>query len=175
MLMPSQTLPKELESTVLIRFHDCDPFGHLNNTHYINYFMDARLDQVATAYDLNILERVHTDNENWFVTKTQIQYLLPARFNEQVRIRTCLIGFTERVTTIEGQMISFDGTRLLAMVWTDFMFVDTITGHPKRHSLELMDFFRVICVDRVYDPQGFGARVKEAKRELRHAPVGHKP
>jgi acyl-CoA thioester hydrolase len=30
-------LSKELESTAVIRFQDCDPFGHLNNARYIDY------------------------------------------------------------------------------------------------------------------------------------------
>ena len=31
-----------LQSTVKIRFQDCDPFNHLNNAAYLNYFVNAR-------------------------------------------------------------------------------------------------------------------------------------
>ena len=30
-----------------VRFQDCDPFGHLNNARYIDYFLNARQDQIA--------------------------------------------------------------------------------------------------------------------------------
>jgi acyl-CoA thioester hydrolase len=29
-----------LESKAIIRFSDCDPFNHLNNSSYINYFFN---------------------------------------------------------------------------------------------------------------------------------------
>ena len=32
-------LPNTLQSTVKIRFQDCDPFNHLNNAAYLNYFV----------------------------------------------------------------------------------------------------------------------------------------
>ena len=48
--------PTELESTAVIRFQDCDPFGHLNNARYIDYFLNARQDQIAAAYGLALYE-----------------------------------------------------------------------------------------------------------------------
>ncbi len=33
---------KEPETQIVIRFQDCDPFGHLNNARYIDYFVNAR-------------------------------------------------------------------------------------------------------------------------------------
>ena len=39
-----QTLPKELESEVVARFQDCDPFGHLNNARYMDYFINIPAD-----------------------------------------------------------------------------------------------------------------------------------
>ncbi len=39
-------LKKIIESKVKIRFPDCDPFNHLNNSKYIDYFINAREDQL---------------------------------------------------------------------------------------------------------------------------------
>ncbi len=36
------TTSKLWESKVLIRFSDCDPFNHLNNARYIDYFINAQ-------------------------------------------------------------------------------------------------------------------------------------
>ena len=46
--------PQLLESSHLIRFPDCDPFNHLNNARYLDYFINAREDQVWDAYGINI-------------------------------------------------------------------------------------------------------------------------
>jgi acyl-CoA thioester hydrolase len=164
-------LPKELESTTTIRFQDCDPYGHLNNARYIDYFMNARVDHVAAAYNFHIFDRMSTDNEAWIVTHTQIRYVWPARFNEQVLIRTRLLDVSERVLLLEAQMVSADGTRLLALAWIEFMIVDAATGRPKRHSPELMAFFESVRVDGGYDPQGFNEHVAEVKRQLRRGVI----
>ncbi|MDB5230478.1 MAG: acyl-CoA thioesterase, partial [Chitinophagaceae bacterium] len=50
-MAPYQKLP---ESTIKIRFHDCDPFNHLNNSRYIDYMMAARSDQLALYYQFDM-------------------------------------------------------------------------------------------------------------------------
>ena len=47
-------LPNTLQSTVKIRFQDCDPFNHLNNAAYLNYFVNAREDQILEQYGIDI-------------------------------------------------------------------------------------------------------------------------
>ena len=39
-------LEKTIESKVKIRFPDCDPFNHLNNSKYIDYIINAREDHL---------------------------------------------------------------------------------------------------------------------------------
>ena len=50
------TLPKVVTSTTKIRFQDCDPFNHLNNGSYINYFINHREDQLIIHYDIDIYD-----------------------------------------------------------------------------------------------------------------------
>ena len=47
-------VPKVLESNMKIRFQDCDPFNHLNNAAYLNYFMNAREDHLIENYGIDI-------------------------------------------------------------------------------------------------------------------------
>ena len=49
-----QATSKFWESKVLIRFSDCDPFNHLNNARYIDYFINAREDQLLANINFNI-------------------------------------------------------------------------------------------------------------------------
>ena len=48
-------LPNKLQSAVKIRFQDCDPFNHLNNAAYLNYFVNAREDQISKHYGIDIV------------------------------------------------------------------------------------------------------------------------
>src|SRR5436190_23413254 len=97
-------LPKDLETTALIRFQDCDPFQHLNNARYIDYFMNAREDQLKQFYNFDIFKETQRTGQGWVVTKNQLAYLHPAMLQEQVLIRTLLVQMTETVLVIEGMM-----------------------------------------------------------------------
>ena len=70
------SLPKQLESTTKIRFQDCDPFRHLNNARYTDYFMNAREDQLAQFYgnwlhEGQYLDPVMRDIEAFLVSSQQ--------------------------------------------------------------------------------------------------------
>lgn len=45
---------KTPESRVKVRFPDCDPFNHLNNSRYLDYIMTARGDQLIEHYGFDI-------------------------------------------------------------------------------------------------------------------------
>ena len=54
----SMNLPKIVSSQTKIRFQHCDPFNHLNNGSYIDYFMNHREDQLIMHYDIDIYKMV---------------------------------------------------------------------------------------------------------------------
>ena len=86
----------ELKSVMRVRFPDCDPFGHLNNARYVDYFQNARTEHLEDFYGFRVIP---TDDENaqtWVSTKNQIAYLNPANLMEDVVIRTKLIAFNNR-------------------------------------------------------------------------------
>lgn len=166
-MIGEQELPKELESTALVRFQDCDPFRHLNNARYIDYFMDARDDQLTQFYDFRIFEVVQQTNQAWVVSKTQIAYLAPAAMMEQVLIRTRLIRLTDTALVVEGEMLDSAGKRLKSVCWIEFAFVGLATGRPVAHPEEFMTRFGAVVVDGVYMADGFGARVEALKGQYR--------
>ncbi len=61
--MKSKFYSKEPVSNVVIRFQDCDPFGHLNNARYIDYFINAREGHLVEYYNLDIYERQNNQRE----------------------------------------------------------------------------------------------------------------
>ena len=80
--------PQLLESSHLIRFPDCDGFNHLNNARYLDYFINAREDQVWDAYDINIYHMAKAEGKSWVVGSNQIAYLKPAMLMETVVIQS---------------------------------------------------------------------------------------
>jgi acyl-CoA thioester hydrolase len=142
--------------------------GHLNNARYLDYFLNAREDQVAEHYAMNMGEMAREQQAAWVITKHHISYLKPARQGAVVRICTQLIHFDNSNLVVEMQMRNEDGSKLLALLWSEMTFVQMPAGTRTDHSNQLMDLLEQIDVDEVdYDPDGFDERVKKVRQQLK--------
>ena len=160
-----QVTIKEPESLVLARFQDCDPFGHLNNARYIDYFLNARQDQIVQHYNLRIPD--NSQKASWVVSKTQIAYVRPVQVMEEVLIRTRLIHFAETSLVVEGLMMDKEARHLKSIIWFEFVYISLVNGRPAKHDNRLMDLFRSVAISGEYDPDGFNRRVEDVRLQLR--------
>jgi YbgC/YbaW family acyl-CoA thioester hydrolase len=163
----SQPLPKVLENTVLIRFQDCDPYGHLNNARYIDYFLNARQDQLAQYYDFHIFADGRLMNHNWVVSKTHIAYLQPAGIMEETVVTTCLIQMGQRSLVVEAVMLDKSRRRVKAFAWIEFIYFSLDSGRAASHPENLMDFFKAVIVNDIFEPDGFNQRAEAVRNEYR--------
>ncbi len=138
------TLPKLLESKVKIRFQDCDPFNHLNNAAYINYFINAREDQISENYHLDIYKMARTQGISWVVGSNQITYIKPAFLMEEVVISTQLIYFNETQLQVELRMWNKDKTEIKAVMWSTFVHFNLLKQKREEHSDDLMQLFTTV-------------------------------
>ncbi len=151
-------------SQVLIRFQDCDPFGHLNNARYLDYFMNAREEHLAEFHGLDIYERQKQCGENWVVLGHQIAYLAPVRMREKVRIRTCLLEFGARELLMEGQMLGLSGEMPRAMLWTRFAYFSLAQGRSLPHPPDILDFLTGIRLPgQEVERKSFTRRLAQAR------------
>lgn len=150
---------KTLTSTLKIRFHDCDPFNHLNNSRYIDYIISERSEQLLDNYDLDIYRLAREKGIGWATFQTQISYLTPAVVGEEVTIQTRLLVYSEKSLLLEGLMWSKDGTVLKAVMWTKLAHFDIITQKSLSHAPDLLRFFEQI-VNPLPEKVLFETRVK---------------
>ncbi|MBC6991122.1 acyl-CoA thioesterase [Hymenobacter sp. BT491] len=162
------------ETTYRVHFQDCDMMGHLNNARYLDYFLNAREDHTTEHYALNLGQVASTLGASWVITKHHISYLRPALHSETVRIKSQLIHFDNSNLVVEMQMLSEDGTRLKALLWSEMTFVKVSTGTRTDHSDDLMDMLGEVDVEDVsYDPDGFDDRVRSLRKQLKRERAGH--
>ncbi len=154
---------KHPKSQVVVRFQDCDAFGHLNNARYIDYFLNARDDHLRAYYQFDLVQHAHTQRANWVVTHHEIAYLRPALPGETVTIRTALIDVTDGRLKVEGLMFDEAEQVLKAALWTTFRYVDLASGRPARHPAEVMDWLRGIAVDEDVREGTIEARIRQIK------------
>ncbi len=137
--------PQLLSSKAIIRFQDCDPYAHLNNGRYLDYFMNAREDQLWKAYDFNIYEYSRTTGLGWVVTQNQIAYLRPALLMEEVTMESQLMESKPKFAQVEMRMYDAD-RKLKSLLWAQFVHVDIRQGKSVAHSEELQQLFDRVCI-----------------------------
>ncbi|MEO5777309.1 MAG: acyl-CoA thioesterase [Flavobacterium sp.] len=155
-------LEKIIESKVKIRFPDCDPFNHLNNSKYIDYIINAREDQLVEFYDFDIYKLAQQEGISWVVAQNQIAYLSPATLMETVTIQTQLIFCNEKTLVLEALMWNEDKSILKAILWSKFIHFNLKTKKSEIHSEELMNLFKQI-ENPLNEPIAFEKRVENLR------------
>jgi len=149
----------EPSSTDKIRFSDCDPFGHLNNSKYFDYMMNARETQLHEVYGFS-LEDFYKQGTGWVITSHQIFYLSPAKFNEQVSIGTTLLAYTDSTLKVECVMSSQASSKIKAVLWTELACVNLATGKKQAHPREVFAFAEKVLNKRVDPSEGIAKRIQ---------------
>ena len=142
-------MPRQVESKKKIAFSDCDPFRHLNNARYLDYFLDTREEQVEEAYGISLIEW-GSRGRAWLVRQNQIAYLRPANYREEVTLISRLIHFTGTVLQVEMLMMDSDKAHLKAFLWTTLTHISVPEGRKQEHPPEFMQLLQEI----VYEEEG---------------------
>ena len=153
-------MEKFSESSAIIRFPDCDPFNHLNNSRYIDYFINAREDHLSKYHQFNIYEYAKEKKLSWVVSQNQIAYLKPAVLTETVVIQTGILQMDEKQILVEMRMWNKEKTRLKALLWTRFVHFNLATQKSENHSPELIARFKPL-ENSTINVDSFEKRVEE--------------
>lgn len=162
-------LDKVIESQVKIRFPDCDPFNHLNNSKYIDYIINAREDQLLNFYDFDVHKIAMNEGVSWVVAQNQIAYLYPAVLMETVTIQSQLLSFNDKSLVVEALMWDEKKENLKAVLWTKLVHYNLKINRSTIHSTELIDFFKQI-ENPLNEPVSFEERLQNLKLAGRVAP-----
>lgn len=139
-------MEKILTSQTKIRFQDCDPFNHLNNSRYIDYMMNAREDHLLEYYQLDIFAIAKATGRAWVVASNQIAYISPALTMETVIIESQLFSHTRKSLEVEIRMWNHSKRKLRAILWSKFIHVDLSTGMPVDHEPKFLEFVETVSL-----------------------------
>ncbi len=137
-------LQKVVESEAKIRFQDCDPFNHLNNGKYIDYFMNHREDQLIKHYDIDIYAMAKIEGKSWVSGSNQIAYLKPALLMETVKIESQLIHYDNSNLSVEMRMYNESKSHLKSIIWCTFVHYNLMTQKREIHADTIMGLFKSI-------------------------------
>jgi acyl-CoA thioesterase FadM len=154
-------LEKQPCSTYVVRFGDCDPFGHLNNSRYLDYLINAREDHLMKTYNWDFRHYAKL-GLGWVVQQHEIIYLQPAKAYETVGVQSAVIGLHPHYVQVECSMFDQNYQSMKALLWTRYYHVNIATGKKAEHTPELLDYFGQLKIEGV----GPGMSLKERLAQL---------
>lgn len=157
-------MEKTPESKHLIRFQDCDPFGHLNNARYIDYFMCAREDHARDHYELDIHKIAKERGIGWVVGQNQIAYFKEASLMEEIVIQSNLIHYGDKNITVECRMYDKEKHHMKAILWATFVHINIRKGRSESHDANFVDLFKNVITKP--EVSSFDLRVKQIRNKM---------
>jgi acyl-CoA thioester hydrolase len=132
-------MPLTHVSTFKVRFYECDPYGHVNNTNYLRYMQEAAFEASAAAgYDSVRYEEM---GRLWYVHATDIEFLRPLKYGHTVEVKTWVQDFRRVTSRRAYELRSANTGELAAKATTDWAFLDTATLKPASIPRELLAAF----------------------------------
>lgn len=141
------SLPKVLENTRRIRFQDCDPFNHLNNGRYVDYYINAREDQLVENYNIDLFKIVKEEGLGWVVANNQVSYLKPVLTMENVVVQSQLLNFSNKHLQVEMRMWNADKTVLKSFAWFTFVPFNLRKNKVETHQNKYMELFKEVLLE----------------------------
>lgn len=133
-------------SVMTVRFQDCDPFNHLNNGRYIDYFLNAREDHLLHHYGFDMYGIARETGLSWVVSTSQVAYLRPAFLMERVLIESQLFRYSPKHVEVEMRMWDEAKKVLKALCWMRFLHYDIRQNKVMEHGPAYMDLFKRVCL-----------------------------
>ncbi len=117
---------------------DLDHNQHVNNVVYLQWMQDAAENH---AQDAGILTLAENDQGTWFVREHNILYKLPAMPGDEILIETWIENIKGFQSLRKYQIYRAADRTLLASAHTNWVYVDVISGRPKKIPPEFKQRF----------------------------------
>jgi acyl-CoA thioester hydrolase len=110
------------------RYYECDAHGLLTNLTYLRWMQEAAFAaSVAVGYDF----AHYTDlGHVWLVRETDLDYLAPVRYADEIQIRTWVADFRRSHSRRRYDFIRASTGEVAARAATDWVYIDTQTLRP---------------------------------------------
>jgi len=127
------------ETSHRIRFSDLDPYDHVSTANYATYFVDHRMAALAqnVGWDLAKLRSLPF---MMFVRRLEIDFLRPARGDQDIAIRSYVKSFSGPDVMIECAMTDTNG-KVLARCLMTVAHVDRATNRATDWPSDLAALF----------------------------------
>lgn len=113
-----------------VRHYECDRYGHLNNVNYVRYMQETALDASAVVgWDR---ERYRANGLQWLIRETNIEFLQPLLWNDEVEVTSYVINFRRVQSRRRFEFRRVADNVPVAIADTNRVFLNSETDKPVR-------------------------------------------
>jgi acyl-CoA thioester hydrolase len=121
------------------RYDECDAFGFLRHCNYLRWMQEtAFAASAAVGYDFARYDEI---GGLWLVRETDIEYLSPIRYGDEVEVKTWVVDFQRIRSRRAYELRNTESGQLAARAWTDWIYLDSETLHPALIPADMQDVF----------------------------------
>lgn len=129
----------EFSSKAKIRFMDCDPMGHLNNSKFIDYMLNAREDHLLEHYQFSQEDYAKKTGCVWVIVQNEIAYLKEVKHGREVILTSKVIDINPRTSKIEILMKEPETDKIHAVLWCTLIHFNLATRKSEDAKAEILD------------------------------------
>ena len=130
------------EYPVVVQYSDIDENHHANNVSYIRWMQEAAVAHSAANGWTNA--RYQELNYAWVARRHTIEYLLPAKENENIIVKTWVATWKHVSSVRKYRFVRASDDVVIASAETNWAFVNINTGKPTRIPHEVCESFEVV-------------------------------
>lgn len=122
-------MPDFHETTLRVRYAETDQMGVVYHTNFIIWFEVGRVEMLRSL-GFSYKEMEEQDDTHIVVVRVKCDYKKPARYDDQIRIRTRLTDARSRILRFSYEILNDSTSELLATGETAHVICDS-QGRPK--------------------------------------------
>lgn len=135
-------MPAIFEYPYRITAEDIDGQGHVNNVSYVRWMQDAAVAHSrAQGWNSPRYEEIGC---SWVARRHTIEYLQPAFTGERIVVLTWIADMKKVTSLRKYRIIRPQDSCVLAVAETNWAFVNSKTGSPKRIPIEIIESFELV-------------------------------
>jgi acyl-CoA thioester hydrolase len=121
-------MPAVHHETFRVRYTDCDALGCVHDLQYLRWMQEAAFGaSTAVGYDL---ARYSSLGQVWLVRDTDIEFLRPLAYGDEVMVKTWVADFRRSHSRRRYEFFHAGSGELAARAATDWVYVDVETLRP---------------------------------------------
>ncbi len=122
-----------------VRYHECDAFGHLKRVNCLRWMQESAFAaSAAVGYDFARYDEI---GQLWLVRETDIEYIAPLRYGDQVTIETWVLDFRRFRSRRAYEFRMAETGRLAVRASTDWVYLNAETLQPVSIPEEMQQAF----------------------------------